>query len=156
MPTHNLPPDAFQTFSASTPITPALFATALRDLPLETLYARAAELQNSISHLLSSNIQMKPFADAGDADCVDAIRENDEVVRRFEERVGLCREEAERRGLGWSLHGADEEGVTNGEGVNGSGSGNGSGRLSDEELRRRLEAQMVQEEEGEEEDGVYL
>ncbi|KAK4506361.1 hypothetical protein PRZ48_000091 [Zasmidium cellare] len=163
MPDHNLPSDAFQTFTVSSPITPELFAEAIKDLPLDTLYAKAAELQNSISHLLSSNIQMKPFADSGDSDCVEAIAENDNVIKRFEERVQLCREEAERRGLGWSKHGGNEEGVTNG--VNGVGGGEGgsgsgqrsSGRLTDEELRRRLEEQMGDEDgDGDGEDGVHL
>lgn len=153
MPDHNLPPDAFQTFTASTPITPALFAEAIKDLPLDTLYAKAAELHNSITHLLSSNIQMKPFADEGDETCKEAIVENDEVIKRFEERINLCKEEAERRGLGWSAHGSNSEKV---EGVNRHTETNGerasSGRLTDEEFRRRMEAQM----DGEEEEGVHL
>lgn len=94
---------------------------------------------------------MKPFADSGDADCVEAISENDAVIKRFEERIQLCREEAERRGLGWSAHGGNEEKVTNGEGVDGERVRNG--RLTDEELRRRLEEQMG---EGDGEDGVHL
>lgn len=98
---------------------------------------------------------MKPFADSGDADCVEAISENDAVIKRFEERIQMCRTEAERRGLGWSAHGGNEEKVNGHGGVNGHVElrGEESGRLTDEELRRRLEEQMG-DDDGE--DGVHL
>ena len=155
----NLPSDAFQPISASQvqrAITPALFAEAIKDLPLDTLYAKAAELQNSISHLLSSNIQMKPFADDGDRDCAEAIEENDAVIKRNEERIGLLKTEAENRGMSWSSHGDNTEEVpkTNGH-VEGEGMATASsGRLTDEELRRQLEAQM--RDTAEDDDGVHL
>lgn len=103
---------------------------------------------------------MKPFADEGDDVCKEAIEENDAVIKRFEERIELCKKEAEERGLGWSAHGSNTEEVpkTNGH-VNEDGSAAGastqrapSGRLTDEELRRQLEAQMGDDEE----DGVHL
>jgi hypothetical protein len=146
-------------------ITPEAFALAIKDLPLENIYTKAAELQNSITHLLNSNIQMQPFAEEGDAVCRDAIRENDEVIKRMEERIGLCRSEVESRGQVW-MGGH----TTNAEGSAGDTVPNGinghtqeatveqprqpSRRLDDEELRRQLEAQLGEEEE--EEEGVHL
>ncbi|EME49332.1 hypothetical protein DOTSEDRAFT_68193 [Dothistroma septosporum NZE10] len=162
----NLPADAFQVSSASQPMSPALFAEAIKELPLDTLYAKAAELQNSISHLLDSNIQMKPFADEGDADCKEAIEENDVVIKRFEERIELCKKEAENRGLGWSAHGSNTEEVPEANGhaeevVMGSASvmereapqtGQLRGLLTDEEIRRQMDALVGEDEE----DGVHL
>ncbi|EGP91670.1 uncharacterized protein MYCGRDRAFT_29629, partial [Zymoseptoria tritici IPO323] len=77
----------------STPIPADLFALALHDLPLDSVHAKSAELRNSLAHLLESNIQLRPFAAAGDADCVEAIAENEVVMKRFEERIALCRAE---------------------------------------------------------------
>lgn len=155
--TDNLLP--FDTMSSnSTPISPEMFAIAIKDLPVDTLYAKASELQNSISHLLDSNAQMKEFADEGDDVCKEAIAENDVVVKRMEERVELCKVEVESRGLLWTGHAEKDEVKVNGHAeTNGEASGRSaptpaaSGRLNDEELRRQLEAQMEDYE-----DGVHL
>lgn len=162
----------------SRPIPAALFALAIQDLPLPSLFAKGSEIQNSLHHLHRSNEQLKPFADDGDADCADAIRENEEVMRRFEERLKLLKDEVEGRGAVWG-HGAAEpakdEPVVNG--VNGdAGGGAGeeeeetvqtgvaatgprtqqqSGRLTDAELQRLLMERMG-EQEGDEEEGVHL
>jgi hypothetical protein len=144
-------------------ITPEAFALAITDLPLENIYTKAAELQNSITHLLNSNIQMQPFAEEGDDVCRDAIRENDEVIKRMEERIGLCKTEVESRGQVWmggtnvSAGGGEGEAIPNG--VNGHSQESSveqprqpSGRLNDEELRRQLEAQL----DGNDDEGVHL
>lgn len=129
------------------PITPALFAEALKDLPLDTLHTKAAELQNSISHLKSSNAQLQPLADEGDEDCKLAVEENLEVVGRMRERVELCKKEAEGRGLIWHMGSEeDKEGEKKTNGV-------ASGSLTDEEVRRRLEESLGGDEE---DDGVHL
>jgi len=92
------------------PISPASFATAIHDLPAQTLYAKAAELLNSRAHLLSSNAQLRPLALAGDADCADALRENAEVLGRLRDRLLLLRHEVEVvRGMRWE--GVDLSGV---------------------------------------------
>ena len=89
------------------PISPGRFAEALKDLPLSTLHLKAAELRNSIAHLDYSNEQLKPFADGteGDAgpdqDCVDAIKENEDVIQRMLERIELLKQEVEARGSSW-------------------------------------------------------
>ena len=95
--------------ATTTPIPPARFAAALRDLPLSSLHAKAAERRNSIAHLFSSNEELKPFAEAGDKDCAEAITENEEVIRRMEERISLLRIEVEGRGMKWVEEGGERE-----------------------------------------------
>jgi hypothetical protein len=142
------------------PISTAQFRQAIEDLPLENLYTKAAEIENSIAHLRNSNKQLQEYSDSikndatldgetkeevGDKECLEAIQENSAVIRRQEERVGLLREEVERRGGRW--HGGGEVG----EGENAGEQRNGGGRLGDEELRRQLAERM-----GEDEDGMHL
>jgi hypothetical protein len=161
------------------PITPARFRLAIHDLAISNLHAKAAELRNSLAHLASSNAQLKEFADAGDRDCADAIRENEVVIQRFQDRIQMLREEVEGRGMRWV---EDTEGdwegkpVQNGgalelepgeEVINGTNGTSGpnlmgagasgqlaeqqsSGRLTDEELRLLLAARMGQPEGDEE------
>lgn len=91
------------------PISPARFAAALKDLPLSTLHLKAAEIRNSIAHLDYSNEQLKPFADGTDPsangrldqDCIDAIKENEIVITRMQERIALLKGEVEGRGSSW-------------------------------------------------------
>jgi hypothetical protein len=105
----------------TTPISPARFAAALKDLPLSTLHLKAAELRNSIAHLDYSNEQLKPFADGTeggngpDQDCADAIKENEVVIERMLERISLLRGEVEGRGSSWLEFQTAEE-VLKGEG----------------------------------------
>jgi hypothetical protein len=94
------------------PITPARFRLAIHDLPISNLHAKAAELRNSLAHLTSSNAQLEEFADAGDSDCADAIRENKVVMQRFQERLQMLREEVEGRGMRWVV---DTEGEWEGK-----------------------------------------
>ncbi|KAI9796488.1 MAG: hypothetical protein M1833_006156 [Piccolia ochrophora] len=95
--------------ASAMPISPAAFATAIRDLPLSNLHAKAAELRNSIAHLHSSNTQLQPFADEGDEECLLALRENAEVMSRMEGRIQLLKAEVEGRGMLWSDPGAIDE-----------------------------------------------
>ncbi|KAF1930783.1 uncharacterized protein M421DRAFT_3076 [Didymella exigua CBS 183.55] len=87
----------------STPITAARFATALNDLPISSLYAKHAELTNNITHLEASNKQLEDFArENDDRDCYEALLENRQVMRNFNERMNLIRKEVEEvRGLPW-------------------------------------------------------
>lgn len=173
------------------PIDPLRFAEALETLPLDALHAKAAELQNSIEQLRSSNEQMVPFADEGDQDCKDAMFENLGVITRMHNRVELIKAEVEKRGMPWpseerergvvdvqrlrqfGMEGENGEQIivgrpesdgplvngTTGEAANGVAGGEDSGvraqqsgRLTDEELRRQLEAQMGMDDE----EGVHL
>ncbi|KAK7738492.1 hypothetical protein SLS53_006011 [Cytospora paraplurivora] len=100
--------------SETLPISPGRFAEAIRDLSAASLHLKTLEIRNSLAHLAYSNSQLRPFAEgtlasldvAGpgqpDPDCVDAIRENEVVMARMRERLGLVRAEVERRGLSWS------------------------------------------------------
>lgn len=66
-------------------------------------------LRNSIAHLDYSNEQLRPFADGTepssngvpDPDCVEAIKENEVVIARMQERITLLRAEVEGRGSSW-------------------------------------------------------
>lgn len=95
----------------SLPISPERFAEALKDLPISTLHLKAAELRNSIAHLDYSNEQLKPFAEGvePDQDCVDAITENEVVIKRMLERIELLRKEVEDRGASWREFESKEE-----------------------------------------------
>ncbi|KAL9619143.1 MAG: hypothetical protein Q9160_006232 [Pyrenula sp. 1 TL-2023] len=175
--------------SATTaPISPHAFALALETLPLPSLYAKAAELRNSIAHLSRSNAELQSYSDSvgggGDPDCQEAIVENLEVTRRMGERIEMLRAEVERRGARWHEGGRGGGGEGGDEGadgvggeerlrpnglVNGEAHGDDddevggrqemsqapprqSGRLTDEELQRRLVEQLGDDEE----DGVHL
>ncbi|KAG9232083.1 hypothetical protein BJ875DRAFT_467782 [Amylocarpus encephaloides] len=104
--------------SDTLPISPTRFATALKDLPLETLHFKGAEIRNSIAHLDYSNEQLRPFANGSelstngvpDQDCVDAIRENEIVIARMERRIALLKAEVEERGSSWLEFRSAEEG----------------------------------------------
>ncbi|KAB5551366.1 hypothetical protein GE09DRAFT_170339 [Coniochaeta sp. 2T2.1] len=208
--------------SETAPIPPARFAAALKDLSLSMLHLKVLELRNSIAHLDYSNEQLRPFAEGTepsaasqpDPDCADAIKENEVVVVRMQERIALVKAEVEERGASWTefmskeeveeqqrsrrpepTDGVDGTGTNgvNGAGVNGEATGttdgegartsnpwtdgtfqtgtirNGEvrmdpvpgqqqrqgGSLSDEELRRRLEEQMGNLGD-EEEEGMHL
>lgn len=110
----------------SLPITPARFAEALKDLSLSSLHLKVLELRNSIAHLDYSNEQLRPYAEGResaqdptggaaaapgepDPDCVEAIKENEQVIERMQERIRLVRAEVEHRGFSWSEFRTKEE-----------------------------------------------
>lgn len=116
----------------TTPISPARVAAALKDLSTSMLHLKVLEIRNSIAHLQYSNDQLKPFAEGSatalsstssavptdaatttittaatnsaepDQDCIDAIRENEQVIDRMAERIALIRIEVEERGVSWT------------------------------------------------------
>lgn len=133
--------------SETRPISPTQFATAILDLPLENLYAKVFEIRNSVDHLERSNKELREYSDSvgGDADCVAAVRENEDVINRMNDRIELVKREVERRGQKW--HEAGVNGKTDGEVAAG-------GTLTDEELRRQMEERMAEDDEAEE--GVHL
>ncbi|KAI4138843.1 MAG: hypothetical protein L6R39_006576 [Caloplaca ligustica] len=156
--------------AGAVPIPLERFAEAIAELPLGNLHAKAAELHNSITHLVSSNEQLQEYADDGDQDCTDAIKENEEVIGRMQARINLLKNEVQNRGFLW---GEDEPATVNGKGVPGYGDGEISsvlrsavsgqsprtqgGSLGDEELARRLQQQMDENmQDGDDDDGVHL
>ncbi|KAK0633486.1 hypothetical protein B0T14DRAFT_491652 [Immersiella caudata] len=135
--------------SEALPISPSRFAEALKSLPLSSLHLKVLELRNSIAHLDYSNEQLRPFAEGTsqpisspsspsqpqqpDQDCIDAIRENEQVIERMLERIRLVRIEVEDRGQKWEEFASKEEekaggeaGETNGETAT-NGEVNGTG-----------------------------
>jgi hypothetical protein len=106
------------------PISPARFASALKDLSLPMLHLKVLEIRNSIAHLQYSNDQLRPFAEGNftasssttetpaaepDQDCIDAIQENLTVIDRMAERIALVRAEVEERGVSWTEFQSAEE-----------------------------------------------
>lgn len=110
------------------PISPARFAAALKDLSISMLHLKVLEIRNSIAHLQYSNDQLRPFAEGSatavspdspsnaaaaaepDQDCVDAIRENEQVIERMTERLAIVRIEVEdERGVSWTEFMSTEE-----------------------------------------------
>ncbi|KAK3394780.1 hypothetical protein B0H63DRAFT_461926 [Podospora didyma] len=141
--------------SDAQPITPARFAEALPSLPLSALHLKVLELRNNIAQLDYSNEQLRPYAlgtaiplssastttegeahQQADPDCVEAIRENEEVIARMNERIQLVRAEVEGRGHSWTEFQSKEEAEAAAEAarlaarVNGV---NGAGHDDDEE-----------------------
>ena len=164
------------------PITADRFAAALADLPLSNLYAKAAEIRNSIAHLQRSNVELQAHLDSlpsgqRDRDCEEAITENVVVIERMHERVGLLAVEVERRGGRWHDERTGEEeadesrreprvngingSVAHGEEVEEAGENTNAsnstvrgpgGSLGDAELQRRLLDRPSEDEE----DGMHL
>jgi len=109
----------------SLPIAPARFAEAIKDLSLASLHLKVLELRNSMAHLDYSNEQLRPFAEGTEAalgstsdppraarpdqDCIDAIKENEEVIERMQQRMRMVREEVEKRGFSWTEFQSKEE-----------------------------------------------
>lgn len=96
-------------------ISAADFSRAIEDLPLENIYSKASELANSVAHLERSNKQLQEYSDSirndetiesstreeGDKECLEAIRENQVVIKRQHDRIALLRADVERRGGRW-------------------------------------------------------
>lgn len=137
--------------SNAQPITLTRFASALSDLSIESIYAKHSELRNNIAHMESSNIQLEEFArEHDDRDCYEALLENRQVIKRFEERIEALRNEVmEVRGLPWRPIEDEGKGVktkVNGGGVCGVNGAGGAEQRSEEAGTQG----------GREEDGVFL
>jgi hypothetical protein len=123
----------------TTPISPARFASAIKDLSIGMLHLKVLEIRNSIAHLQYSNDQLKPFAEGTsiaisdststapsttepDQDCIDAIKENEAVIDRMAERLAIVRMEVENRGFSWTEFQSQDEV----EASRGAGTGTGT------------------------------
>ncbi|KAI1615775.1 hypothetical protein EDD36DRAFT_463271 [Exophiala viscosa] len=157
------------------PIPAEQFALAIQDLPVENLYSKAHEIQNSISHLERSNAQLQEYIDTitsdtslpeatrqeGDKDCSEAIHENVIVINRQKERIELLKQEVERRGGRW--HEADSEGKVNGSSAATTTNGapaaptqGAGGRLTDAQLQQQMMERLVEDENGNDHEGMHL
>ncbi|KAL4975471.1 hypothetical protein BDW66DRAFT_137339 [Aspergillus desertorum] len=153
------------------PITPAAFAEAIKELTLPILYAKVAELQNSIAHLRRSNHELRLFITESCETVADKqelegyIAENDKVERSMIERIQLCKAEVERRGQTWIELGTEANGTTStgreaeqgqgqppGEDSTATASVNGTGSNTDAPPAERP---RDRDDDGED-DGVYL
>lgn len=152
----------------SIPIMPSAFAEAIKELPLSTVYAKASELRNSISHLRRSNDELWSFiSDACDAEedrreLEGYIVENEGVITSMTERIQLLKTEVENRGQIWI-----EEDVRT-EGVNGAvredqaeapvaNGASGDGTIDGNIPRSNSTAEETREpNEEREEDGIFL
>ena len=159
--------------SSAAPIPPHRFAEAITALPLSNLHIKAAELRNSIAHLELSNHQLQSFAEGGDQDCMDAIRENQEVISRMVGRIDMLKAEVEGRGFRWAENEGkpDDSAVESGR-LNGGNrahlAGNGAtaqqtenavlrgGSLNDEELARRLSERLRETGDEDDSNGLHL
>ncbi|OQE17265.1 hypothetical protein PENSTE_c021G07096 [Penicillium steckii] len=124
-------------------INPEAFIEALKELPLSSIYGKVSELRNSIAHLHRSNAEMTAFMENCETDeekreMEGYIRENEGVFKSMGERLGMLKDEIERRGQKWteeessSVSFDGKVGDMNGDGdevVNVNGSGSGSGRV---------------------------
>lgn len=129
--------------SAAAPISAANFSEAIQDLPLGNLHSKAAEIRNSMLHLIASNEQLQTFADEGDQDCAEALQENVDVLSRMESRVSLLKQEVERRGFMWAEVGP---GIDEQQGINGVGEANGL--TDDHSANRQAQATGSQQHNG--------
>jgi len=159
------------------PISPNSFATAIEDLPVDTLYTKAVEINNSVAHLERSNRTLQEYSDSikndqsldsetrqsGDKDCIEAIKENEVVIGRQQERVKMLKAEVERRGQRWHEAEPKDHPTSNGSafqtpsGSNGSAPSSGtqaSARLDDEEVLRQTEARIRQD--ADDSEGMHL
>ncbi|KAL5043691.1 hypothetical protein BDW71DRAFT_187597 [Aspergillus fruticulosus] len=118
------------------PITPVAFAEAIKELTLPVLYAKVAELQNSIAHLRRSNQELRLFilgsceSEADKQELEGYIAENDEVEKSMIERIQLCKVEVEARGQTWIELGTEANGTTG----TGTGGEQGQGQSAGEDL----------------------
>lgn len=155
----------------SFPILASIFADAIKELPLSTVHAKAAELRNSIAHLRRSNDELKSFvaesceSESDKTELEGYIAENRGVISSMEERIALLKAEVEGRGQLWiepdtgtrDATDADHESSTavngarnDGADVEGSGGASQGTQASDSNQQARDTTQ------GREEDGVYL
>ena len=102
----------------------------------------------------SSNKQLEDFArENDDRDCYEALVENRQVIKRFEERIGLIRQEVvEVRGLPWRPQGGEDEERTGGAGV----VVNGSAPRQGEGPSEQRDGAGTSADAGDEEEGVFL
>lgn len=99
--------------AGSQPISLTAFAEAITELPLGSLHAEAAKLQNDINKLLESNEALEAEKAVETEEGVkfldEVIVENEGVVKSKEERIGLLKAEVEKRGQVWIDPGKNDE-----------------------------------------------
>lgn len=142
--------------SDSQPITLTRFASALYDLPIDAIYSKHAELRNNITHMESSNQQLEEFArENDDRDCYEALLDNKQVIKRFEERIEALKSEVmEVRGLPWRPR-EDEKEVVNGRVDGAVNNGSGANGVVVQQEQRSASADTSAQG-GNDDEGVFL
>lgn len=116
------------------------------------LHLKVLEIRNSIAHLQYSNDQLKPYAEGTatatassdnnnssvppaepDQDCIEAIRENEQVIERMAERIAIVRIEVEERGVSWNEFQSKEETEAAAAAAATATATNGTGEVNGEE-----------------------
>ncbi|CAO2650609.1 Nn.00g019010.m01.CDS01 [Neocucurbitaria sp. VM-36] len=138
------------------PISPARFAKALEDLPISSLYGKYAELTNQIQHLESSNKELEEYArENDDRDCYEALLENRQVMKRFQERIELIKKEVQEvRGLPFRPQGEEIEATT--PVTNGTAPGLRNGDATTSGAAPQEQSNGPAAHNADEEDGVFL
>ncbi|KAM0252090.1 hypothetical protein ACHAQJ_007887 [Trichoderma viride] len=142
----------------TTPISPARFASAIKDLSIGMLHLKVLEIRNSIAHLQYSNDQLKPFAEGTsvamseptstapepDQDCIDAIKENEAVIDRMAERLAIVRVEVEDRGFSWTeFQSQDEVEASIGAGTSAEGNEASAGQATTTTTNGQVNGQVA-------------
>ncbi|KAI8880016.1 hypothetical protein K501DRAFT_287109 [Backusella circina FSU 941] len=72
---------------------PSQLREALKKLPPISLMTEIPEVQNAIAHLIRSNNDIREFdPDAKDPDLVQAIKENEDLIKRKDKQVDVTLE----------------------------------------------------------------
>ncbi|KAF7595765.1 hypothetical protein BBP40_004896 [Aspergillus hancockii] len=150
------------------PIPFAAFAEAIKELPLSSVYAKASELRNSITHLRRSNEELKAFLDEScdteseKREVENYIADNERVIVSMIERIMLLKSETESRGQQWvevednaAFTKADEEPSSAPPTTNGISEGRGIGAQQELPTPSSLQASRHTQDD-QEQDGVYL
>ncbi|KAF2862761.1 hypothetical protein K470DRAFT_262629 [Piedraia hortae CBS 480.64] len=97
---------------STAPISLQAFGEAITSLTSGNLFAKAAEIDNSLLHLVQSN---EILAQEDDDECRLAVKENEELIKTLKKRLNLLQSEVEKRGLKWtekeSVNGEGDEGI---------------------------------------------
>jgi hypothetical protein len=123
------------------------YKSALSQLSTPSLYGEILKLENSIKHLRRSNEELRLHERSGEEDTTwiqPVIAENEEVIKKQREQVGLVKSEISERGAK-SEHG--EEAIMVGDSTGNTWNGNA------ESIEANAERENV---EGEMGNGVHL
>ncbi|KAK7207698.1 hypothetical protein BZA70DRAFT_272008, partial [Myxozyma melibiosi] len=81
-----------------------VFAVAIAQLPLDSLHAERARLENSVEHLLRSNSEIQAFIDSDEVESAEeqkefegVIKENEEILEQQKLRIEMVKSEISQR-----------------------------------------------------------
>ncbi|KAK9381490.1 uncharacterized protein V2V93DRAFT_380149 [Kockiozyma suomiensis] len=81
-----------------------VFAAAIAQLPIESLHAERARLENSIEHLVKSNTEIHKYIEAEETETkeekiemAEVITENEEVITKQKLQIEMVKSEIVKR-----------------------------------------------------------